>query len=88
MKLSAEELTILEDALKNWCASFKRPSEVVRVLCEMIRPGSFHLLFEDDEFPPEAVGIAETLLLRIQHDLHIMERAGEVASWKEGETIK
>lgn len=84
--MTIEELAILEDALDYWLSSH-RMSEQVEMFLRMI-PNGFHLLPENDEFPPEAVEIAENLLLNIRSDLKIRELAGEIVSWWEGETVR
>lgn len=83
--MTIEELAIIEDALDYWLSSH-RMSEQVEMFLRMI-PNGFHLLPENDEFPPEAVEIAEILLLKAKSEIKIRERAGETVSWWEGETV-
>ena len=80
MKLTVDELAIIEAALGYWLPN-QRWSEPAKVLLSMI-PKGYHLL--EDEPPVEVLELAETLLLGVTSELDIIEMTGEVVEWREG----
>lgn len=80
MKLTIDELAIIEAALGYWLPN-QRWSEPAKVLLSMI-PKGYHLL--EDEPPVEVLELAETLLLGVTSELDIIEMTGEVVEWREG----
>lgn len=80
MKLTVDELAIIEAALGYWLPK-QRWSEPAKVLLNMI-PNGYHLL--EDEPPVKILELAQTLQYRVTNELDIIEMAGEVLEWREG----
>lgn len=80
MKLTVDELVIIEAALGYWLPK-QRWSEPAKVLLSMI-PKGYHLL--EDEPPVELLELAQTLQYRVTSELDIMEMAEDVVEWREG----
>ena len=80
MKLTVDELAIIEAALGYWLPN-QRWSEPAKVLLSMI-PNGYHLL--EDEPPVKLLELAATLQCRVTNELDNIEMAEDVVEWREG----